>query len=290
MAKASLRAQDGQEGIVGFGEGWGLVVSAKSAIHQFDASKRTGEQTAASCKVILELQHCDANGKSDGSDTIIEYLNACNPDKQTGDIATHPGKAKSRDDANPKDMGTEIGTEGNCLYGPSPYKSCKLLTFTASLEARGFRADILNEGYFPDWEGMVAYFVTEKRAKINTASEREPTQLLVKEIKVYPYEKGTTKPATNAKNGTAKPAAKETAADPSELAMEIMQTTIGKYPGAKVPITSMKNKTFAAFSANSSDKSVKDAAKAMVIDPEWWVENADNLGCEVDDESVQFPS
>lgn len=295
--KVSMNSKDAQKGGLGFGEGWGIVVSAKSTIHQFPPSKSTGAQAAPTCKLVLELQHTDENGKSDGSDPVLEFLNASNADKQTGEFHTTPGQAKSRTDANAKDLGSEVGVEGNCFVGAVPYASSKFMTFTASLGARGYRQDILNEGYLTDLEGMVAFFVTEKRAAIRSGSE-ESNQLLVKEIKVYPYEKTAQPKLVNgtgaAKAGAAsgpKPAATEKVVvkDPAEIALGILVALVEKNPGATVDLSKMRTKAFSLFAADKADKSVKDEAKKLIESPEWLSEVGADLGLEVGEESVVFP-
>jgi len=288
MPKLSLRYKDAEEAnpnSLSFKEGWGLITAAKCAIHQFPPSKKTGTQADEGCKVILTIQRTDSNGKPDGSEPVEEYLNAAN--KKDGVIPTWPGLAKSRDDQNPKNLGAEMGTEGNCFQGKIPHPQSKFMVFSQSLEQRGFKPEVLNEGYLPDLVGTVAEFTTESR-QVNGSSY---PQLLVKNIKVYGYE--TQKAASGAKsaptptNGTAKSAAKSV--DPGDVALELLQEIIAANPGVEVAYTKMPTKAFRYLAANKSEKPTKEEARKLLGDREWLEGHAEDLGLEIGDETVTFP-
>jgi hypothetical protein len=287
MAKTSLNPKDAQQGGLSFGEGWATVTSAKSAVHQLPPSKTSGEQESPATKLVLELQRCGEDGKSDGTDPVIEYLAVCRPNKETGLLVTTPGLAKSRTDPNPKDLGSEVGTEGNCFVGPAPYKTSKGATFIDSLVARGFRPEILNYGYLPDFEGMVAYFHTVKKAAISSG-QKETDQLLVKEIKVYPYEKSAAEvPAVSSAPKPAKvsgPAKLE----PHDVALKVLMLMSEKTPGVTIKLGDMRTKSFAAFAATKADAALKGEAKQLIVDPEWLATVAEDIGMEVTEDSITF--
>ena len=291
--KASMNPKDAPQSSLSFGEGWGRIISAKAAVHQLPPNKESGQQEDAAVKVFIEIQHTDEKGNPTGAEPIIEYFKAAGVGKD-GSFTITPGKAKSRTDATPKDMGSEIGTEGNCLVGGTPHANSKFMCFMASVAARGFKQEILNEGYLPDLEGMLAYFVTEKKPGVNGGKPYD--QLLVKEIKEYPYEATTSKPSSTSpsKGTTAAAKSKEAApkaevSDPAEVALEVLKQVASKNAGVKVPLDKMSSKTFTAFSKYS--KEIKDAAKPLTQSAVWLsqVSVEKELCWEVVDVSMTFP-
>src|SRR3984957_16981531 len=161
MPKASLLAKDFVETGLGFGEGWGKVVGIVSHGLQFPASRDTGTQVSGpGCFVKIAIERTDEKGKGDGSISEDEL--------KVGDLdAFRPGRLKSPDDTDVKDLGGDDAgdfadwEEGNSIFSTGAKKinkKAKFAEFCTSLQEAGFKPEVIGRCYLPDMVGMVAHF------------------------------------------------------------------------------------------------------------------------------------
>lgn len=74
----------------------------------------------------------------------------------------HPGLAKSGTDDDVKDLGAEIGVEGNTFCMPEdvegeaiPFADVDAVLFTKGLEKKGVKPEINNQAYAPNYNGII---------------------------------------------------------------------------------------------------------------------------------------
>lgn len=224
MPKASFASKDAYEPKLGFQEGWGEIVEARTQVFQYPANRESGEQTPAFLAAVLLIQKTDDQGNPVEEEAQEKVLRV---EKDLHKM--RPGQATARDDQDPEDQGDELDTQGNTIYiedGAKINKNSSWMVFVKSLEDKGFKAEILGEGYIPDLVGLRGHFVTTKGEKRNIGGrDVEPAYFLCDKITRYPYEqkakataRTVAKPASSgtATNGNAKAAAAAAAANDAE--------------------------------------------------------------------------
>lgn len=165
-----------------FEEGNGQIVNCVAAIDEIPGyTPRAG--------FMVSIQRYDANWKPTSEEPVNEFLGAGNIETKTGEPLWHIGQADSSDDMDPeleiggkKDLGAEVGTEGNCLinaHGKGPDRRSKLSIFVASLTEHGFPEAFLN-GYAPNLIGLRATFSQKMLPKAaGSTAKEDPTCLIV---------------------------------------------------------------------------------------------------------------
>lgn len=293
MAKVSSAPEDAFHFKGTFEDGWGEVVNAKSVIFQYPPNKETGKQDPPGLFVQLDIErHRDGEGNKIGTPPEEMLLSIQRAGKESGVLDTcHPGDYPDGNlEADPIDKGGELGAEGNTLFatqdGYQINDKTKWMSFTTSLQEKGFKPAILKRTYFPDLIGLRAYFKTETRKKFRDDQTTDPTVFIVTEIKQFPYEKGA---AASGKVGAKKPAAAKAAAtpaspatpaaapaaaapataaaavDPSELATAIVQEVSASTKGATLPNV-QKLKLGFLMGVNAHKPPVPAESKKAVID------------------------
>ena len=228
MPRASLSPTDASEGGRGIQEGWYRIADAKTKVHQFPASRDTGEQSAPFPCVALTLQHCDDTGKVTGDDPSEEYFGVGKLDRY------HPGNMTGTDDEDPSDCGEEVDVEGNCIWfaegAPQIHKQAKFMILAKSLMDAGFKPEVLATGYVPSLIGTVGHLVTKTLEKgAGYTGKRDPTALVFDAIKIFPWDKAAGKKPAAApakKTAAAKPAAKAAAPAPATAADDLEEMAI----------------------------------------------------------------
>ena len=205
MPKASFASKDQYHLSLGFQEGWAEIVAASTQVYQFPPNKETGKQSPPFLAQVIVFQKTDEKGVRTSDEPIQNEI------KIEGDLnKMRPGRAKSRDDQEPEDLSDELGTTGNCVFSEGAKVSDKSPwgVLSKSLEEKGFRSDILGEGYSPDLVGIKGYFkqiVGEKFKTRDTGEEKQASYLVCDKLTVRPYESKGKPAAAPAK--AAKPAA-----------------------------------------------------------------------------------
>lgn len=318
MPKASFASKDAFVMKSGFNEGWGIITKAEGVVFQYPPNKTTGAQSLPALFARLLIQHTDSSFAATSDEPAEQLL-------KIADIAAcHPGIAKSRDDQDPEDAGEELETVGNCIFtveeGYKIQANSKYLTFTKSLEDKGFKPEILGEGYFPDLEGLQAMFKTVQGKKFagKDGGDVTPDYFVVDVIKKFPYEKKagagtgsakkTTPPTTPGAKKTVAAAAKtveseaepepaeevETADagsdDPIETgAQEILAKVISEQSGQTMKRSKMNVFCFNALNKSKIEKKFHKAIQDKLRDKDWLTENlADNGVFDQDTDEVTF--
>lgn len=197
MPRVSSASEDAYHFKGTFADGWGLVTAAQAVMFQFPPDKETGQQNPPSLFVELTIQrHQDGDGHASATPPEQVLMSIARPNKETGEMdQIHPGNYPDGNmSADPVDCGGNLGAAGNTLFaladGYQLNDNCKWMRFTRSLEEKGFRPAILKRTYFPDLNGLRAYFKTEKLKKWRDDQEADPTAFVVSEIRQFPYEAG----------------------------------------------------------------------------------------------------
>ena len=266
MARVSSAPEDAFHFKGSFADGWGEVTGAQAVVFQFPPSKEgdkmgraVGSQDPPSLYAEVTIQrYTDGDFAAKGAPQPEEVLLSIQKaDKLSGELdLCHPGNyPDGNTEADPIDCGGSLGAAGNTLFaikdGYQLNDKTKWMTFTQSLQEKGFKPQILKRTFFNDLIGLRAYFKTETRKKFRDDQTSDPTVFVVTEIKQFPYEKKTTaEPAARGTRGkaTAAPAAPAAASAPGAPA-------VPGAPGAPTP---------AAASTNGTSASAEDIATAIV--------------------------
>jgi hypothetical protein len=331
MPRVSSAPEDAFHFKGSFADGWGEVVEAKALVFQYPPTKEAknnrpaGSQDPPALVAALMIQrHSDGDGTKTPQEPEEVLLSIQRPDKMTGELsACHPGKFPDGDvDADPEDMGAALGAEGDTLFamqdGYQLNDKCKWMTFTASLQEKGFKPAILKRTYFPDLVGLRAYFTTVVKKGQGVGGD-DSSVFVVKEIKQFPYEKkaGATAAASAKGKGAAaatkttapaKAAAAATAAAPAkaeangaagslsaeDIATAIITDTLApSQVGATFPsVAKLKVAAFMSINKHKPavDPSLKKAVQEQLGDVDWLTAIGEATGTfTVDDEgAVQF--
>ena len=314
MPKASFASADTYSGDFGFKQGWGRITRAFTCVHQFPRNKKTGEQSNPTISAAIAIQALTEDLEpKDGVTETTDYLKIDKGEVTADGVwrasKFRPGKADSRDDDDPEDQGdtpgegeSQTGSEGNCIFvaeeGSKLNSKVKWIVFCKSLEAAGYKPEILHAGYMPDLEGLVAYFEQVKMEKVDEKSEKDPMCLCVRKgsIKVYPYEQSGGKKSKSgaAKGGAAKgeaakgeaakgpvavakAAAEETSDAADEARIIVMQIAGDQASDSEMPrrkfYTSVLTRCIQSGVGKELDKpkmkALHDAIGALVQDTDW---------------------
>jgi uncharacterized protein YozE (UPF0346 family) len=285
MPKVSFATKDAVEGGSIFQEGDVEITHAACLAHQFQAS-RSGRQAPPSCDVVLTMLRTDQT-ETPFDEPVMKYysLGTNSLDRY------HPGEAKGRDDQNPRDLGADMDTVGNCIYavdGSPLNKGCKWMKLVASLEKCGFNPEILAAGYLPDLVGLRGHVVTEviKLGRQLEKSERDPTVLVFDKVTQFPYmAKGKAAAAKAPVQATDNGAGFEAAVD---AAMQAMAQLTVQYAGQK---SVDLRKVQAAYLTKlvHQPPEIQRQARDLFKDRNWLEGQADISEWKIDGNSVSFP-
>lgn len=245
MPRASLRYEDAAKGALGFQEGNVLIQKSVSAVFQYPPNSKSGIQSDAFCAIVWTGVKCTAEWEPTEEEVEIVH-------RIGGLDKIRPGKLNPKDfdnmDAEPEDLGNEVGTEGNALFmeeGGKLSKSWGLMD--ESMRKAGWKAEIAGRGVITDYEGTKAHFKTVAGEKYvaqkgeKKGQEVTPTNLVCDRIHTYGYDqkKPSTTTATKGKaagaasggsNGHAKPGAGgEVGEDALELAKAVFANLTPKF-------------------------------------------------------------
>lgn len=287
------------ESSFGFGEGKAEVVGAEIIAEHLSPNKVTGETYEPRCALRLLLQRLDNNWNKTEEE----------PKEETWGIGSlkkfHPGSADDADDTeNVEDMGAEADAVGNTTYsvdGSKIHPNSKVFHLLTSLQALGFRPEILGRGFAPDLVGLKGTLynkMLEKRA--DWKGKNDPSVLVFKDIKQFPYEKPASKAAGKGANAapappakTAKPAAKAPAAESNgagnvEVA-EVLAEEIAAYGAGKKGGSALLANMRVALRTRMQPKhgkEVTDAALKLLADADQLRGMLEDLGGSLGDDGV----
>lgn len=287
MGKLSFASKDAVVGGMGIQEGNVEIVAACGKVHQFPPNKKSGNQSAPFCCAAIQLQRLDKDMNPTEDEPQWEYLTYGKDSLEK----YHPGNASSPDDDDPEDLGSEVDTEGNTIFvvdeSAKLRTTCKWMIFAKSLEAQGFKPDILGRGYFPDLVGTKGHVKTLTMEKIDD-SDKAPTCLVFDKIVVYPYSKGGAKkaaaPAKSGKAATAPPADEDADNPADEKAREVMTELSVEYSGKPIPVKKIAALAQTKMIRARTPGKLQKQALDLIGSAEWLGEK----GYEVEDGAVTF--
>lgn len=202
MPRVSMKHEDAMAAF--FQEGNVEVVKSVCAIHQFPPNSKTGEQSDPFTCVRWTLAKLDEDWKViEGEDPEVVTV------RLGGVDLMRPGNLNNPNDLDeePEDLGREVDTEGNSLYGePGAKVGGNWAAMEASLRAKGFKPAVIERQYLPDFEGMKCHLTTKatnRKYKNKAGEEVTATELICDRIQTFPYEAKKGKAAGKAAAGAA---------------------------------------------------------------------------------------
>ena len=192
--KVSFASKDAYEPKLGFQEGYFEILDAKTQVFQYPPNRDTNEQSPAFLGANITFQRTDEKGDPLDEEPQERILRI---DKDLSRM--RPGRASERSDPDPEDLGDELDTVGNTVFGEEGSKinaNTAFGMFAHSLEERGFKVEILGEAYMPDLIGLRGHATTQRGEKRSIGGrEIEPSYLIVDKITRLPYEQAAKAPA-----------------------------------------------------------------------------------------------
>lgn len=203
--RGSFSHKDAMGGGLGFKEGTVLIDKSVVELFQYPAPKNApNQQSDPFTCVAWHVTKLDADlnvielGENEPP-TVIR-LRMCTP--KVG----RPGMLKEKDWDNtevvPKDLGDEVGTEGNALYleDNQRIEGSGWAVMEESLSKAGFKESVIAKGVATLYEGMVAHLVTvpgkpyiakkaNERRGIKVGDTVTPENLVVERVIKFPYDK-----------------------------------------------------------------------------------------------------
>lgn len=297
MAKASFSAKDAVAVNLGIQEGNVEIVAAICKIHQYPPNKNTGEQGEPFPCVQIEFQQYDSKWNKMDEEPVKMEFGIGKMDK------FHPGLATGPDDDEPADQGDEVDVEGNCIAvvsdGAKLNKKSKWIILTTSMEEKGFKPEVLGNGYLPDLVGTRGHVKSIAQERMpNSTAKNDPTALVFDRIDVFPYEAKSKKPAAPAGKPATKsaaPAAKPTGkpatppppaantssasgSDDDEVTARSVIAEVQAEMSGEEPVTleikALKSKTTAKLMRNKIAVNRHKGINALIGDPAWLEEQA----------------
>lgn len=269
MARKSFA--DVSKGGVGFQEGRVLIGKSYSTIFQFPPNSTTGVQSDAFTALVWSGHRLDKDGNEidDGEVEIPIRMGV------PGEI--NPGFIEPKDFDNlnvePKDMGKELGVEGNSfafIKADGKFNRAWSSVYEG-LEKHGFRKEILGRSITTDFEGMDIQLKTVEGQKYiarqgkKKGEEVTPTSLVVERIYAFPYDAkktGKTSKGTGAAAPPAAPAATATGATYKVNGQEVARDVVEV---ARIVFGNLSDKFKAAVPAEKAVKRV-DFQKAITFE------------------------
>ncbi len=273
MGKASFATKDMSDVGFGFERGKGRIVEATVRYHQYPVRKKddpktgakAGDQSAPFQCVQLGLVHVDDALKQ--IDDEVKYVELGYMTRAQRDAESAPfsiGQAKNAADENPVDLapnGVDLGPVGNCIYvkedGVAINKKTAWGRFVESLEKKGFKSDVLGNGFIPDLIDTVADFGNMTLEKWEGyTGDKDPVAFVCQATPiVFPYEgkgnKGAAGKASTAKApaAPAQPANTATAAagaapagDLTAIAVNAAKLVVADQQGKELDLKGFRTK------------------------------------------------
>ncbi len=221
----------------GFKEGNIEILKSRAAVFQYPG-RDGGEPGEAFPAIVWDYKVLGEDWSAPEEEHIEQMVH------RVGSLDTiRPGQIDQKEVDNPdaevEDLGTEPGVEGNTIFADQGGRlSFGWPAMVESLKKAGFKAEIIERTYMPDYTGMKAHFQSvptgRKYVPKNSkdGKEVEAKQIVCTQIQTFPYEKKqaakggkTTTPKTQPKvNGSAGASTPATAAetDPMAVAKQVL--------------------------------------------------------------------
>ncbi len=226
MPRVSMKKED-MMGVGFFKEGNVEIVKAVCAAYQFPPNSKTGVQSDPFPAVVFSFVQLGEDwSKPDDAETQDLPIRIGSFDK------IRPGNLSDPNDleADPEDLGSEVGTEGNSIYGDDGARlGFNWPAFVESLKKAGFKPNIIDRIYMPDYKGMKCHLKqvpTGSKYTAKDGTEKDSTTWVCTEIQTFPYEKKAqagkagSKPAAASTKAGAKTPASES--DPKSVILTLL--------------------------------------------------------------------
>lgn len=197
MPRVSMKPEDMMGDF--FKEGNVEITSCKCVVFQYPPNKETGEQgepfTAVQFGFKQLREDFSVDDDAEGQEIQIKVGTL---DK------IRPGSLDNPDDleAEPEDLGSDVGTEGNSIYGDEGAKlGFGWPPFIKSLRDCNFRPNVIDRIYMPDYIGMKAHLKKGETGRTYQNKQGKTVsdlQWMVTKIHTFPYDKAATKAAGKA--------------------------------------------------------------------------------------------
>ncbi len=202
MPKVSSQSSKAIKSAFGMESGIAKIVDAKFVIDQF----RTKDGTVALTYMGMKMDYVksDETGEVEDPENVMEqvFIIQIPKDGDVGNLKFVPGNIKSGTDNDPEELEREVGVAGNTYCGDSmPFADADWIEFCHSLEVKGFKPEINDQSFAPNYIGLVFKFHAENKAlrpgQVVKEGKKPQTKWVVDQIFVRPYESaGKTKGAT----------------------------------------------------------------------------------------------
>lgn len=280
------------------------IVSSLFKVHQ--ANQREGQEArGATCAQVFKIHPITDDGDKIEDAAELELVLALGG-KSLGSF--HPGTAENADDAEPEDLGDEVGTEGNSIYsanGALPNAAASYSIFNRSLAHKGFDKKKIADCYAPHYVGLKFELATVTPDKLEAyGSKARPidpkvpfSYKVVQSIIEHPKAAGSKK-AGKAAPGTTKTAAKTEAPaettgagasggddDAADVAFSTLQEVAKKLAGQTKKLNGVKTFWLANY---KGEPKLQKAARDLVNNPVWLAEKLEALDAAVSEDSVTF--
>ena len=219
MPRVSMKKED-MMGVGFFKEGNVLIVKAVCAAFQFPPNSKTGVQSDPFPAVVFDFKQLGEDW-AEADDAEIQTL----PIRIGSFDKIRPGKVTDPNDleADPEDLGEEVGTEGNSIFGDDGARlGFNWPAFVESLKKAGFNPEVIERVYMPDYKGMKCHLkqvpTGTKYVDKKDGKEKDSTTWVCTEIQTFPYEKKS----KGASKAAAPAAGKASASDPKAIALSLL--------------------------------------------------------------------
>lgn len=165
-------------------------------------TKKDGSKVTPFCALQFDLYQLDdewdRTPESEETGPFQKEFIVCWSNKSDGSFKFRPGLAESATDEEVEDAGDELDTEGPTLYcddNSVPFADSDFGMFLASLEKKGFKAEVNSQGWAPNYIGMKFQVESVTPTELckelgikHSARDKEQPVWKVEDIHVKPYE------------------------------------------------------------------------------------------------------
>jgi hypothetical protein len=222
MPRVSMKKED-MMGVGFFKEGNVEIVKAVCAAYQFPPNSKTGVQSDPFPAVVLSfVQLAEDWSRPDDAETQDLAIRIGSFDK------IRPGNLSDPNDleADPEDLGDEVGTEGNSIYGDDGARlGFNWPAFVESLKKAGFKPNIIDRIYMPDYKGMKCHLkqvATGSKYTAKDGVEKDSMTWLCTEIQTFPYEKKSAGKTASKTTTAVKGGVKAAEVNPQDVVMALL--------------------------------------------------------------------
>lgn len=287
------------------------VVGSVFKIHQANQREGQTETVGPVCAHVLKIHPITDDGEKVEDAAEMDLVLGLG---KKSIASFHPGKADNAEDAEPEDLGDEVGTEGNTIYstdGMLPNAATTYAVFMKSLAHKGFAAKSIADCYAPNFMGLKFELATVTPDKLEAyGGKKRPaengskiTYKVVQSIIEHPKAASTkkekaakpTKAAAAALSSvatsTSTASADEGSGGGGDEAEDIARSVLGDVSVKLAGQTKKLNgvKTFWLANYGKNDPKLQKTAREFVNNATWLKDNLEAMDAAVAGDDVTFP-